>query len=168
LHGFLVAESGGAVQWRFALGAAIAHEGASFYAGARGYIGIGPGRQEHTQDQVVVEAMRCRKSRMKRGFACLCLPVIYIRPLRKQKFREAPVTVEAGGAQAQIVAERSQGGSAAKKEFDGAHIAVVGAVGNQRDAFINGRGGPAVSEILEDHVGAAGRDFVQQGHGVAS
>jgi hypothetical protein len=138
LDGFFVAESGGAVQRSFALGAAIAHEAAGFDAGAGGDVGIGAGGDEHAQDEVVGEPIGSAQGRVERGFAGIRFRVIYVCSLLEEEFAEPPVAVEAGAVEAQIFAEGSESGSAAQKKFDGADVPVIGAVPHERQAFMNG------------------------------
>jgi hypothetical protein len=113
LDSFVVAESGGAVQRSFALGAAVAHEGAGFDAGASGEVRIGSGGDEHSQDEVVIEAIGSAEGGMKRGFSGVGFRVVYMRSLLEEEFAEPPMAVEAGGVEAKIFSEGSESGAAA-------------------------------------------------------
>jgi hypothetical protein len=74
------------------------------------------------------------------------------------------VAVEASAIEAEIVAERAKGCAVGEQVADGADIAVVGAMLHERDAVgVCAGGGVAGGEVVEDEVGAAAGDPLEQG-----
>jgi hypothetical protein len=126
--GFFLAKSRGAVQWRFAFCAAIAHECSGFDAWFGSYIRVGSVSEEYLYHPVVDQAVCLAYGVVKGCFACIAGLAIHVCALFQQEFAEAPMAVVCGGVQAIIFAQGIHGLTVCQQESYRAYVAVICAV----------------------------------------
>jgi hypothetical protein len=63
----------------------------------------GSGRDEHAQDEIVIEPIGSAQGGVERGFSCFRFRMVYLRSLLEEEFAQPPMAVEAGGVKAQIL-----------------------------------------------------------------
>lgn len=134
LDGFFVAKSSGAMKRSFALGAHIAHESAGFDISLRSAIGIRAVGEEHLHYQVVRQARSGAQRGMKGSFAGVGQWTIRVRAAFQQKLAQPPVPMKASGVESVVVSQRVQRFAIGKQKFNRAHVTVISAPLNQRNA----------------------------------
>ena len=168
MDSFLIAENGRTMKRSLAFGAAVPHERSGFHARLGLAVWICAAGKEHLHDQIAAEAVRVAKSGVQRCFSGIKRGTVGIRAMFQQKLAEPPVTMEGRSVESEIVAQRVECRALGKQVFEGANVSVGRSPADKRySVAIGGRSGMAFGQVLENQVGPAIYDFVEQRHDAA-